>query len=203
MARQENRNKYQAIPISAHSTRAIPTTLRIDADILSAVNTLAEKEKTSLNAIVNRALRRYVEWEVFAEKFGLQSVPSGIIAKLFELLPEQTVRELGENYGNNLAPELVTFWFKKLDFTTLLKALDLLGMRYARLFHFEYVYDGRTYTLFIRHQKGARLSIYYEEVAKALFKKLGIKPRITLSSNQLTIVVSEEEVRSASHDQTE
>ena len=175
------------------------TSFRIDADVFEAVTSLADREKTSVNGVVNRALRRYTEWEVFAEKFGLQSVPSSTISNLFNLLTEKQTRKLGENYGNILAPELITFWFKKLDFATVLKALDLLGMRYARLFDFHHVFDGKTYTLFIRHGKGLRLSIYYEEAAKALFGKLGIKPEISLTDSQVVVVIPVKEVRLSEH----
>ena len=165
------------------------TSIRIDADVFEAVSSYADREKTSINAVVNRALRRYIEWEVFAEKFGLQSVPSTTVSDLFKLLTEKQTRELGENYGNSLAPELITFWFKKFDLATVLKALDLLGMRYARLFQFDQVFDGKKYTLFIRHGKGLRLSIYYEEAAKALFGKLSIKPEISLTESQVTVII--------------
>ncbi len=79
------------------------------------------------------------------------------------------------------------FWFKKLDFDTLLKALDLLGTRYGRLFDFDYIFDGKLYTLFIRHDRGMKHSLYYEEAAKALFGRLGNKPGISMTENQVTV----------------
>ncbi len=189
MAQKTRRNASNTLSLRGRA-RSVPTTFRVDADVFDAVSTLADKEKTSVNAVVNRALRRYVEWEIFAEKFGLQSVTGATITKLFDLVTEKQTRELGEHYGRNIAPELITFWFKKLDFATVLKALDLLGMRYGRLFHFDYVFDGEKYTLFIRHERGMKLSIYYEAAAKALFGKLGIRPETSVTDSQVTVVVS-------------
>ena len=192
---QKTRRNGSTTTVHARTSRSVQKSFRIDADVFEAVTSLADREKTSVNGVVNRALRRYIEWEVFAEKFGLQSVPSSTISELFNLLTEKQTRELGENYGNVLAPELITFWFKKFDFATVLKALNILGMRYARLFDFNQVFDGKTYTLFIRHGKGLRLSIYYEEAAKALFGKLGIKPEISLTESQVTVIIPAQEAR--------
>jgi len=131
--------------------------------------------------------------EVFAKRFGLLSVTSLTITKLFNMLTDKQARELGSQYGNSLAPELITFWFKRFDLPTALKALDLLGSRYGTLFHFGYVYEGNTYTLFIRHERGMKHSIYYEEAAKELFGKLGFKPEISKTDSQVTIVIPAEE----------
>ncbi len=184
-----------SVKFHGRSKRSVPTTFRIDADIFEAVSSLADKGNTSVNAVVNRALRRYVEWEVFAEKFGMLSVTSETITKLFNMMTDKQAREMGENYGSSLAPELITFWFKKFDFASVLKALDLLGSRYGRLFNFDYILDGGTYTLFIRHERGMKHSIYYEEAARALFGKLGLKPEISLTESQVTIVIPENKVR--------
>ena len=105
----------------------------------------------------------------------------------------QTGPRTGLAVGNSLAPELIAFWFKRFDLPTVLKALDLLGSRYGRLFHFGYVYEGNMYTLFIRHERGMKHSIYYEEAAKELFGKLGLKPEISKTDSQVTIVIPAEE----------
>ncbi len=139
-----------SVRFHGRSISSVPTTFRVDADVFEAVSSLAEKEKTSVNAVANRALRRYIEWEVFAEKFGLLSITSGTITKLFDTLTD-----------------------------------------------FDYVSDGDVYTLFIRHEKGRKHSLYYEEAAKALFGRLGIKPEISLTDSQVTLTISKEEVHKA------
>jgi hypothetical protein len=146
---------------------------------------------------VNRALRKHIEWDVFAEKFGLLSVTKGTITELFNLMTDKQAREMGAHYGSVLAPELITFWFKKFDFDSMLKAMDLLGTRYGRLFSFDYIFDGKTYTLFIRHDRGRKHSIYYEEAAKALFGRLGIKPEVSLTDSQVTVVIPANKVHSS------
>ena len=184
-------------PSHGRSPRAVPTTFRIDADVFDAINALAEKERTSVNAIVNRALRKHVEWDVFAEKFGLLSVTKGTIKHLFDLMTDKQAREMGAIYGSSLAPEFITFWFMKFDFQTILKALDLLGSRYGKLFDFDYVVDGNVYTLFLRHDRGMKHSIYYEEAAKALFGRLGIKPEVKMTESMVTIIIPLHEANDA------
>jgi hypothetical protein len=188
-----------SVAFRGKSTLAIPTTIRIDADTFGEISAMAEKERTSVNAVVNKALRKYVEWDVFAEKYGLLSVTSGTITKLFNMMTDKQARELGTDYGSNLAPELITFFFKRFDFETVLKALDLLGTKYGRLFNFDYIYDGKMYTLFIRHGRGMKHSIYYEEVAKALFGRLGLKPEISMTDSQVNVLIPSRQVHHAGH----
>ncbi len=156
---------------------------------------MAEKERSSVNAIVNRALRKHVEWDVFAEKYGLLSVTRGTITRLFDMMTDDQARELGANYGGSMAPEFITFWYKSFNFQNVLKALDLLGTRYGRLFNFDYVFDGKVYVLFIRHDRGMKHSMYYEEAAKALFGRLGIKPEISMTDSQVTVTISAHDAR--------
>ena len=45
-------------------------TIRLEGDILLKLEELANQENVSISFIINKALRRHVEWEIYAEKFG-------------------------------------------------------------------------------------------------------------------------------------
>jgi hypothetical protein len=77
----------------------------------------------------------------------------------------------------------------------------LLGTRYGRLFNFDYIFDGKTYTLFFRHDRGRKHSIYYEEAAKALLSRLGIKPEISLTDSLVTVTFPASQVRDSGSSQ--
>jgi len=73
---------------------------------------LAEKERVSVNFLVNRALRKFIEWDVYAEKFGFLSLPASMITKMMSYLSDEEAKEMGRWAGQNLVKDFLTFWFK-------------------------------------------------------------------------------------------
>src|SRR5215467_9378303 len=129
-------------PISAPSARAVTRTLRIDADVEARIEQLADKEGVSFNLLANRSLRKLVEWEATAEKFGFAQVPLHSLERVFGLLSDAQAREMGREAGKNMMQELILFWFKKFDRES---ALNLLAMssKYAKLFKLERSNEGK------------------------------------------------------------
>ena len=54
--------------------RGITRTIRIDEDLERSISKISKDDRTSVNFVVNTALRGYVEWGVVAKKFGFVSV---------------------------------------------------------------------------------------------------------------------------------
>jgi len=153
------------------SSRAVTRTLRIDSDVESRIELLAEKEGVSFNLLANRSLRRLVEWEATAEKFGFAQVPLHSLERVFNLLSEEQARVLGRDAGKNMMQELIVFWFKKLDREAALKLLAM-SAKYARLFKMEHTSNGSTETVVLKHDRGRNASAYYAELLKSLFQVL-------------------------------
>jgi hypothetical protein len=167
------------------ATRAI----RLESDLDRALEEIAKQENQSVSLIINKALLRYVEWEYPAGRFGLMTVSSSVMRKLFHLLTVDQARTFGREAGAQFFSEFVNFWFKALDFNALLKALEYLGDQYARAFHFEHSFDGKVHTIIMKHDRGPATSAYYAEALKALLDRLGLKGETVESDQQVTISV--------------
>src|SRR5437879_13222114 len=146
----------------------VTRTVRIDRIVDSRTLALADKERLSTNFLVNKALRRYVEWEAEAEHFGFVSVPNSIVGKTFDYLTEEQARDFGGWAGKNKIPEIVSFWFKKLDIENSLKALDLMENQYGRAFGSDYSLEGRTYRLIFNNALGPKSSAFNSDLVKSL-----------------------------------
>src|SRR5436189_6468448 len=77
------------------SRTAVTRTIRLDGDTDRALSGLAEKERVSVNFLVNRALRKFIEWDVYAEKFGFLSLPASMITKMMSYLSDEEAKEMG------------------------------------------------------------------------------------------------------------
>jgi len=164
-------------------------TIRLDGDVLFKIEELAKQESVSISFIINKALRRHVEWEIYAEKFGFMMTFTARMRRLYDSLSDEEARTLGRQSAENEYSEFINFWFKKIDFDTTLKALDLLGSEYSRNFKFDHSYDGNVHTIIFKHDRGARTSAYYAEIAKVLFNRLNLKVDAVESDQQLTKTV--------------
>ena len=70
------RTTLQLKPALVSSSRSVTRTLRLDEDVEAGIVEMAEREQFSFNLLANKALRKLVEWEDKAGKFGFIQVPT-------------------------------------------------------------------------------------------------------------------------------
>jgi len=162
---------------------------RLDQDTIDNLRALSEKERVSVNVLANKALRRYVEYDVLAERFGLITISKGLLKALFALTTEEQARELGRKSGHEAGPAFVTFWYKKFDLENTIKAIGRATSEYGRNFSFDRSFDGKTHVLVMRHESGKNASAYYAESVKAVFALLGLDCRMEENEDQVTAYV--------------
>src|SRR5712664_368465 len=163
-------------------------TFRLDSDVSHKLATIAEADRVSMNVVANKALRRYVDWDSNAEKFGTVTTSASTIKKFFDYLSVEQAKEMGKWWGENQVPGIVTYFFKKFDFDSVLKALEFLGAQYGRAFTFDGSFDGKTHTLIVKHDMGYKASAFYAEAAKAAFAHLNLGTDIFVTDDQLIAI---------------
>jgi hypothetical protein len=166
----------------------VTRTLRLDEDVEAGIVEMAEREQFSFNLLANRALRKLVEWEDKAGKFGFIQVPTSIVEKVFSILSDEEARELGREAGTNTLPEMVLFWFKKFNPETALKAMEMIG-GYGNSFRLQYTIDGETDTVVLKHDRGPRVSAFYAELLGSLFKPMGARVETHETDGQVVATI--------------
>src|SRR2546428_315713 len=68
---------------------------RIDETVDRQLREWAEREGVSVSFLANKALRRLVEWDMYADRFGFIAMPREALSRMIELLSEDEVRDLG------------------------------------------------------------------------------------------------------------
>lgn len=104
-------------------------------------------------------------------------------------LTDEEAAELGRWTAKNVVREFVNFWFKEFSVRTLLRGIALLSSKYANHYDYEYVYDEEKHehTLILTHGTGRKWTLYFEQLAKAAFKMLGIEIETDAMENQLVL----------------
>lgn len=183
------RTMFELKPATVSSSRSVTRTLRLDEDVEAGIVDMAEKEQFSFNLLANRALRRLVEWEDKAGKFGFIQVPTSLVEKVFSILTDEEARELGREAGTSTIPEMVMFWFKKFNPESALKALEMIGS-YGNAFRLQYTIDGDTDTVVLKHDRGPRVSAFYTELLGSLFKPMGAKVETRETAGQVVATIT-------------
>ena len=156
------------MPPSSSVTR----TIRIERDVDDFLRKFGDREGVSVNLLVNKAIRRLVEWDIFAEKFGLVALPSSLIERMMDRLTDEEAGALGRWVGQNLIPEFITFWFKEVNLQAMVIGYPRLQSRYGRAFEYEEHVEAGKWTIILKHSAGARWSVYYEGLLKTAFQNL-------------------------------
>jgi hypothetical protein len=183
------RTMLELKPAPGSSSRSVTRTLRLDEDVEAGIVEMAEREQFSFNLLANRALRKLVEWDDKATKFGFIQVPTSIVEKVFNILSDDEARELGREAGANSLPEMVLFWFKKFNPENALKALEMIGS-YGNAFRVQYTIDGGTDTVVLKHDRGPRVSAFYGELFQSLFKPMGAKVETHETDGQVVATIT-------------
>ncbi len=169
----------------APSSKSVVRSLRLDEDVDKSLHKLASDEGISVNSLVNRALRRYVVWDVNSSRFGGVTLAGASLTRIMNYLSDDEVREYAQWVAENSVRDFVTFFFGDVTLHTLLKGLKLLG-DYGGHFVYEESTTGHVRTVVLKHGRGMKWSIHYGEwVSLAVEKLLGLKVETEKTENQV------------------
>ena len=146
----------------------------MDDDIDLAIKTIASKEDVSVNQLVAKALRRYVEWEILADKIGLVELHDKSLEMLFDSISDERARELGRDTGVNAWTDMVAFLHQGFNYTAILKVLELRG-QYGRWFIFDKSSENGIDTIILKHRQGPRVTAFLSEATRALLERANLK----------------------------
>ena len=167
------------------STKTVIRSFRLDEDVDKALHKCAEEEGISVNSCVNRSLRRFVVWDHNASRFGFVTLAGASLKKIMTYLSEDEVHEYARWVAENSLRDFLTFFFGEVTIDTVLKGLRLLGY-YGGHFVYEESDSGHTRTVVLKHGRGIKWSIHYEEQVRFVAEKLGLKVETEKTENQVT-----------------
>lgn len=153
--------------------KSVTRTLRIDEDLDRAIGKRASKERVSVNSLVNRSLRKLVDWDIPLLELGAVVVPKLLIDRMAEDKDEQKFGEYGREVARDFlkpATLYVTGEFTVASSIEMLRRSALYSGRFR--FDFGEGHDSRKQVLMIRHDQGRLWSSYFAGLLDETFKVL-------------------------------
>jgi len=195
-------NQLQVQIQTPKTVKTVTRTIRIPRDVEQELQQIANTERVSVNALVNQTLRKFVDWDYYAEKGGFAISPARqflllparweVFARLLSHASDKEAARLGRWAGRNIAREVTEFWFREFSVKTARKALELFCSRFAR--HYEDIHDAtaKEYVVTIYHGRGRKWSIFHEYLFRTVCGELlGKKVKIKQTNNQVVARIQE------------
>lgn len=142
--------------------RSVTRTLRVDEDLDKAIANRASKERVSVNFLVNRSIRKLIEWDVPILELGMVVVPKLLLDRLSGDKDEQKFAEYGREVARDFlkpATQYVIGEFTTASAIEVMRRSSLYSGRFS--FDFDEGHDSRKQVLVVRHDQGRPWSSYF------------------------------------------
>ncbi|HYU87778.1 MAG TPA: hypothetical protein VEL52_03705 [Candidatus Bathyarchaeia archaeon] len=160
-------------------------TFTIDPDVSEKIDKLVGGHNLEVNVLVNKSIRRYIEWGRYVDSFKLVTSDPRLMKTLWSHVTVEDARKMGTQNGKDTVVEFILYYFRKFDLASVLKTFELIGAEYANAYAYTEFGDKDSRTIILRHSMGRSASAYYGASFKALCDRLGVTVELEESDDQL------------------
>jgi hypothetical protein len=145
--------------MSTKRKKTVLRTVRLTHEMNALLQDEAEASGLTVNGLINRILTKYLEWDTHVEKFKFVSIASETFKAVLEACGDDRVEQIGTDLGSKMPVGVTLFWFKKLNFETVLKTISNFG-KYSGLQTNEIKVEDDKCTIVFHHGLGEKWSIF-------------------------------------------
>ena len=161
---------------------------RLNKEPLTALRLEAKKQHISVNSLVNKIIKRYVEWDIFTPAIQFIPFPTSMIISMLNQLSEQQIRNIGREHVKKHSIENLLLLKNEITIDAYLEVVKT----FCEIAEFAYSIreknDLRSFT--VRHNQGIHFSILYSEVVSADFEELfGSKVDVKETTNSISFLI--------------
>lgn len=169
------------------SKKSVTVSLRIPKDVMDNLNDEANIDNISLNSLVNKILKRYMEWNKFEDKASLIPLSSVAVKELFEGLNKDQVIYLAKDVVKAIY-DIILFMQGRVDINTLI-SWYLQRMKYCSEISEKRDNDENRNIIF-KHELGENWSLYHKTIIESICRdilSMSVKVDITNSTIKFKI----------------
>jgi hypothetical protein len=171
---------------------------RLDSNTLDELQREADLNQISLNVLVNRVLKRYIDWGTFENRIGMIPVPKTmltLIDKAVDMAKKSGINdEVIEHWRGEIIKQAadVAFskikdavWFMKKQYN-LMAVLAVLQdyMKVSGIDADHRIESGRKNVIVIQHELGENWSLFTKELLKLIFENVAkVTPKVNVTPN--------------------
>ncbi len=145
---------------------------RLEQETIAELEKIAGFEKTSVNAVVNSALRDYTKLTYYVNKMDIKLVEGAIMKQLIECLPPERVEACAKEIGVRVYNEMITL---EQPWVNLRNFLDFVADRFFRYSNWASYAEGHSggkLIINLNHNVGMNWSILMKGVFYELLSRV-------------------------------
>jgi len=154
-------------------------TIRFERELDNDLQKIAKHHRMTVNSIVNKSVKQYVEWDRHAEEFELVEIGPALLNKLMKRQTLDEARELGRQGAKDVIIPSIEHVFVNLTYRNVIEFFRRFS-KYTRRFNFEDTAEGRTHVVLIRQPMGLKWSAFYGAMLDEILEELGIRAKLTI-----------------------
>ncbi len=163
-------------------------TIRLSEEIDSLLESDAQKQNISTNALVGKILTRYVEWDRIVEKLDFVSFPNAFFVALINEMSDEKIQEMASQEVIRQIKEQALWDSGKTDFDTLLKTIVQVG-KYGMASDISLENWGEgNHVITLRHTMGHKGAVFFRSFFDSFITSVaGVQPRIDIADNVMAV----------------
>jgi hypothetical protein len=169
--------------------KTVGRSFRIDEEWLKVLNEEAEKQRVSVNALMNWLLQQYA-YIRFMLRYGAITLTRKGFASLLESCPADEVREKGRKAGLEISRDMLLTMGAANDYNFVILLVKKILAEFAGWFECDHHVKRDREILHFRHELGIKWSIYVEAAASETFSTvLGKQVSTEISDSSVTVTI--------------
>ncbi|MDE1871937.1 MAG: hypothetical protein KGH99_00485 [Thaumarchaeota archaeon] len=166
------------------SKKTSTITFRLDDDTIHRLRDLSKVQEVSTNTLVNQALKKFIDWDVYLPRSGFVILSKPVLKKLFDGMDEKSVVEIASTIGKEGIEDIALFMRGKVDLTSFISWYEILMINSS--VQISHLVDNGFHNMVLKHDLGRKWSLYQKTILELIFKEL-FHQKIELECDKNTV----------------
>lgn len=167
--------------MTSGSKKTTTMTFRLDEEIIERLRTESKNREISTNTLVNQALKRFLEWDMYQTKIGLVSINRPVFVEVFGKFTQKEIIEIATRVGKNEVRDIALFMKGKIDLDSFISWFEMRMMNSSVQVSHSIEKDTHTYVM--KHDLGKNWSIYHKTILELIFEEV-LKKKMDVKYNK-------------------
>ncbi|MGI0065697.1 MAG: CopG family ribbon-helix-helix protein [Nitrosotalea sp.] len=159
-------------------------TFRLDDEIIKKLRTESHDREISTNTLVNQALKRFLEWDVYQSRSGFVSINRPVFVKIFEKLKREEVIDLASNIGKIEVENIALFMKGKEDLESFISWFEIRMINSS--VQVSHTNENGCHRYSMKHDVGINWSLYHKTILQLIFEEV-FKQKVDIQHNKSMI----------------
>lgn len=167
--------------VSQPTKKTTTITFRLDDELVKKLRTVSSNRQVSNNTLVNQALRRFLEWDIYEPTAGFVLINKKVFTEIFNKAKQQEIIKIASKVGKNEVTNIVLFMKGRMDMLSFLSWFEIRMINSSvQVSHT--IQDG-SHTYVMKHDIGKNWSIYHKTILESIFQE-AFNRKITVKADK-------------------